>query len=284
MPPTRRAIRYICLSILLGLLLSGCALRAMFGNVIIVEDIGEEVNEIITTVFSDSTAAVCLHTDYGFFECTYIINGEIITSTLYLLSEFGITGVLIDPLILQIPADVTGLIATYDDGSGAGAQPLARRYTTNIPVTPQIGIQAEAGQKFVILELPASVTAGLPEGDPDSAPEFSYAVEFRRSEPLGAPIPPMNIKVMLAGKAVVNGNTFYVPTLPCTTTIASVPAIEIPVSQTAVDLLPAIGDLLDQGSDYTCDHTAYTYFTALPAPIRTYLPVVAGPVEIVLEK
>ncbi len=65
-------------------LLTACALRSLFGNVIIVNDIGEEVNEIITTVFSDSTAAVCIEADYGFYECTYIIDGEIITSTLIL--------------------------------------------------------------------------------------------------------------------------------------------------------------------------------------------------------
>lgn len=131
---------------LLGLaasLLSGCALRSLFGNVIIVSDIGEEVNEIITTVFSDSTAAVCLNTDYGFYECTYIVDGDIITSTLYLLSEFGITGVLIDPLILQVPANVTGITATYD--SGNGSQLLSVHTTDSFLVTPQITVTAEAG-------------------------------------------------------------------------------------------------------------------------------------------
>jgi hypothetical protein len=119
-------VLFICAA---SLLLSGCALRALFGNVIIVHDIENEVNEIITTVFSDSTAAVCLDTDYSFYECTYIIDGETITSTLYLLGEYGLTGVLIDPLILQIPDDASVITATFELGSGV--QPLVQTTTTS---------------------------------------------------------------------------------------------------------------------------------------------------------
>jgi hypothetical protein len=133
-----RPILRILLVFVLSILLSACALRAMFGNVIIVKDIEEEVNEIITTVFSDSTAAVCLGTDIGFYECTYILNGQILTSTLYLLGEFGITGVLIDPVILQVPEDVTQIAAAYDDGGGS--QPLVQTITTNFYVSPTMTI------------------------------------------------------------------------------------------------------------------------------------------------
>src|SRR3989337_591849 len=129
-----RPILILLLVCVLSTLLTACALRSLFGNVIIVEDIEEEVNEIITTVFSDSTAAVCLSTDYGFYECTYIIDGDIITSTLYLLSEYGITGVLIDPVILQVPEDVTVVTATYDGGSGS--KPLSKRITHSFQITP----------------------------------------------------------------------------------------------------------------------------------------------------
>ena len=148
----------------LSTLLTACALRSLFGNVIIVGNIKEEVNEIITTVFSDSTAAVCLDTDYGFYECTYIIDGEIITSTLYLVSEFGITGVLIDPVILQIPADATGVAGTYD--VGGGPLPLNITHTDMFNVTPSISVTAETGKRFTILEVPTSVTDNLPSGDP----------------------------------------------------------------------------------------------------------------------
>ncbi len=72
-----RAVLMMVLAAGLGLLLTGCYLRSLFGNVIIVEDFGDEVNEIIATLFSHSTAAVCLTTP-PVTDCTYIIDGEIV--------------------------------------------------------------------------------------------------------------------------------------------------------------------------------------------------------------
>jgi hypothetical protein len=254
----------------LSTLLTACALRSLFGNVIIVDDIENEVNEIITTVFSNSTAAVCLSTDYGFYECTYIIDGDIITSTLYLLSEFGITGVLIDPLILQLLADASVITSTYDLGSGP--QPLNTTSTMSFYVTPDITVTAEADRRFIILELPASVTGSLPPGDPDHGLEIQYSLGFKRQQPISSPIEPMNIKVMLAGKVTVNENNFYLPTLPCVTDFASIPTLEIPQSDTPVNLQPAVGDLIRLGGDVVCDHKAY-YFNSLPQPpLKNYLP------------
>lgn len=266
-----RPILRLFLVCALSTFLTACALRSLFGNVIIVQDIGDEVNEIITTVFSDSTAAVCLDTDYGFYECTYIIDGEIITSTLYLLSEFGITGVLIDPVILQIPDDVTEIAATYDDG--AGPQPLVRTVAQRFFVTPDITVTAETGSQFLILELPDSVTALLPPGDPNTAPEFSYAVTFTRTQPIADPIDPMLVKIMLTGKVSINGYTYYVPLLPCVTDFASLPTLEIPQSAAPADLQPAVGDLIRQGGgSEVCDHQAY-YFNNVPPPLlKVFLP------------
>lgn len=269
-PRFRLLLALLCF---LPLLLSACALRALFGNVIIVHDIGEEVNEIIATVFSNSTAAVCLDTDYGFFECTYIINGEIITSTLYLLGEFGIEGVLIDPVIVQVPDDVEQVVATYDDG--AGEAPLLVTRTGSFPVEPDTTVTAEAGHEFLILELPSGVTSQLPEGDPSQGLEIDYNLAFRRVQPDSLPVDPVSVKVMLAGKATVNEHHYYVPMLPCVTDFSQIPALTIPVSDTPVDLQPAVGDLILQGgNDVVCDHNAYYFDGAPPPPRKTYLPLV----------
>lgn len=258
----------------LSIFLTACALRSLFGNVIIASDIGDEVNEIITTIFSESTAAVCLDTDYGFYECTYIIDGEIITSTLYLLSEFGITGVLIDPVMLQIPDDVSDIAATYDDGTGP--QPLAKTVTQNFFVTPDITVTAEAGRQFLILELPDSVAAILPSGDPNTAPEFSYAVTFTRTQPISDTVAPMLVKIMLTGKVIVNGHTYYVPLMPCVTDFAGIPTLEIPQSGAPVDLQPAVGDLIQQGGGAEVhDHQAYYFNNVPPPPNRLFLPIIS---------
>ena len=255
------------------MLLTACALRSLFGNVIIVNDIGEEVNEIITTVFSDSTAAVCIEADYGFYECTYIIDGDIITSTLYLLSEYGLAGVLIDPVILQVPADTSAVHATYDEGGGP--KPLIAQLTPDFLVAPGITVTAEANEKFLILELPSSVTRNLPAVDPSLAPELTYSLTFTRTQPIGIPIPPMHIKAMLAGKVIINSHAYYVPTLPCRTDFAGIPPIEIPQSATSVDLQPAIGNLIRQAaSSPACDHQAY-FFNNIPPPAESlFLPII----------
>jgi len=267
-----RPLLRILLVFVFSFLLGACALRDLFGNVIIVEDIKNEVNEIITTVFSDSTAAVCLDTDYGYYECTYILDGEILTSTLYLISEYGITGVLIDPVILQVPADVNQISATYDDGGGP--QPLVKTITTSFYVTPSMTISAETDHKFLILELPASVTDNLPEGHPNTAPEFSYALTFTRTQPISAPIDPVSVKIMLAGKVVINEHTYYVPLLPCVNDFASIPSLEIPQSDTSVDLQPAIGDLIALGGNVVCENHAYYFDNVPPPPLKIYLPVI----------
>jgi uncharacterized protein YlzI (FlbEa/FlbD family) len=271
MPRQYRGIFLILLSCASGVLLTGCALRALFGNVIIVEDIGEEVNEIITTVFSDSTAAVCLDTDYGFYECTYIINGEIITSSLYLLGEFGIFGVLIDPIIIQLPEDTLTITASYDEGNGP--QPLLPWVTQSFQATPDTTIHAESGHKFAILELPGTVTTNLPQGNPESGLPLDYSLSFHQVQPLAAPVEPVEVKVMLTGKVSINWHNYYVPLLPCVTDFASIPALEIPISATPVDLQPAVGALL-QGTNAPCDHQAYTFNNVPPPPELIFLPQV----------
>ena len=269
--PVRSLLR-ILLVCGLSTLLTACALRAMFGNVIIVEDIAEEVNEIITTVFSDSTAAVCLPTG-SFYECTYIIDGDVLTSTFYLLSEFGITGVLIDPVVVQVPSNIDGFTATYDDGSGP--QPLVVTSRSSFPVDVTTWVTAEVGSRFLMLELPPSVTSSLPSGDPDTAPEFHYSLTFTQTQPILDPVDPVNVKVMLTGKLSLNGYVFYVPMLPCVTDFASIPAVEIPQSVTAVDLQPTIGNLIAQGGNALCDDRFYTYFDVpFQPPSVLYLPIV----------
>jgi hypothetical protein len=253
------------------MLTSGCALRALFGNVIIVEDLEEEVNEIITTIFSDSTAAVCLETVYSSYECTYIIDGEIITSTLSLISEFGLTGVLIDPVILQVPDDVSEITATYDAGSGP--QPLSMWNTQSFSATPDNLVTAEAGNKFLILELPPAVTHGLPIGDPNSAPQLSYSLSFKRTQPINEPVDPMRIKILLAGKVVINQHPYYVPLLPCTTDFTSLPSIEIPKAAAPVNLNPGIAALLAGGGN-PCDHQGYYFNNVPPPPKMVYLPAI----------
>jgi hypothetical protein len=256
----------------LGLSLSGCWLKLASANMIIVPDIASEVNEIITTVFSDSTASVCLEQFTGYYECTYIVEGNILTSTAYLLAELGLAGVIIDPIIVQVADDARLLEASYDLGSGA--QPLVSIPTPRFEAQPGVSIQAEPGHKFFILELPQSVVDNLPAGDPTAGTAFDFTLRFESIRPISQPVPAQSIKVMLTAKVAINGHTYYPPLLPCVDNFGAIPAIEIPQAQTPQNLMPAILSALQGGSNVVCDHMGY-YFDAAPPPFSNvaYLPL-----------
>jgi hypothetical protein len=67
----------------------------------------------------------------------------------------------------------------------------------------------------------------------------------------------------------------YPPMLPCTTDFATIPALEVPLSQNQVDLLPSIEAALQQNPPTPCDHQGYYYDGAPPPhPPSIYLPLV----------
>ncbi|HJS29718.1 MAG TPA: hypothetical protein VJ768_08860, partial [Anaerolineales bacterium] len=188
--------------------------------------------------------------DFGFFECTYIVDGEIITSTLYLLAEFGLPGVLIDPLIVQVPDGVVEFSGTYDDGSGP--HPLEIWGTNAFQVEPGEWVYPEAGQELFVLDIPPSVSAGLPGGDPTQGQEFDFTFTFTHHSPLGDPVEPVIVKAMFTGHVEVNGHDYFVPILPCVRDFASIPGMEIPVSEAPVELIVSVGDMIRGGLVSPC--------------------------------
>lgn len=273
-PRTVTRLVKVSLHGLLAVVLSGCFLRSLFGNTIIVEDIAEEVNEIITTVFTDSTAAVCLNTGYGFYACTYIVDGEIITSTLYLLSEYGLTGVLIDPLILQVPNDVISITATYDDGSGP--QPAVTSVRQTFEMQPGQPITAETGAQFLIFEFPPSVTSALTETNPVNGPPFDFTLSFEQIHPISQTVAPVSVKAMFAAKVVARGHVYYAPIFPCVSSFASIPALTIPITSTLVNLAMPLGDMIRQAQVAPCNNKYYDFSNAPPPTLDKllFLPII----------
>lgn len=260
-----RASLQIGLSIALGLLLTGCWMRSMFGHVEIVEDLSEEINLIIDNVFGNGTLAVC--GQHGtFYDCTYIVDGEILTSTVQLVSELGLAGVLIDPLIAQVPETVHTITATYDLGSGP--QPLIVTNVSRFKITHALSVTAEPGHRFVILEMPPSVEALVPTGVPTNGLPISYTLSYAHNLPLGQPVPPQTIKLMLAGRITITGHKYYVPLLPCVTDFALVPSFTLPVASTPQDLQPALNALTPQ----PCTGQFYFFNIEPPLNNKLYLP------------
>jgi hypothetical protein len=245
---------------ILALLLSGCFMQLMLGRVF-VRTIGEEVEGIIAATFSNTTTAVCTEEEFENengqivtdVECTYVIASEEFpfipeqTSTAELISEFGILGVIIDPLILQVPADATNFVGTF--GNGSGPELIVITAVTSFKADVTTEVLPESGQKFVILEFPSVPADGT---------NFNFSLEFELPS-----LADVDVKPMFAGKVEMNGDTFYPPMLPCTNDFSSIPAVTIPVSDSFDDLSFQIINALDTIAP--CDGQVYNYISAQPA-------------------
>jgi hypothetical protein len=263
----------VCLLGLVAALLSGCFLRSMFGRVVIVSDIANEVNEIIAAVFGGATVAVCYAPDGYLAQCMYIVDGEIITSTFYLVSELGLAGVLIDPLILQVPAGAITVTATYTQGNSA--QPALISLQPRFEMLPNQFITAETGTQFLIMEFPTSTLATLTATNPFSGTPFNFALTFTQTKPISQPVEPAQIKMMLTAKVTTRGRVYYAPILPCVTSFANVPTLTIPITTTFTNLQVQLGDVIRQGQAMPCNQKFYDYSNAPPPSYPVYLPLVA---------
>ncbi len=270
LPRTVRMVVLVVVLAISSLLLTGCFLQSMFGNTRInANDLFQELNDITTAIQGNATVAVCGKT-FSLYSCTYLIDGQIITSTAYLASEFGLAGLLIDPVVLQIPANAISLTAQFS--TTAGYQPAVTSVRGSFPVKPGVNITAEAGTKFVILELPTSVTSGLTQTNPSSGLPIGYAISFTQQQPVTQAVEPVSLKAMFTGRVVAKGHVYYAPMLPCVTNFASVPSVTIPITTTPVNLQMSIGDVLAQAAP--CVNQYYDYTNAPPPDRYLYLPLI----------
>jgi hypothetical protein len=265
-----RWARLGALGMALVLLTSGCFLRLALGGVR-VETIGEEVDEIIAAVFANTSTAVCAEVTSGgvtTVECTYIIASEEFpfiphqTSTAQLISEFGVFGLFIDPLILQVPEDAHTFTGTFQEHPQA-PRPLDMTVTDSFAAAPGRVVTAELGHQFVIIELPADVAGDLPSGDPRFGSEITFGLEFHLAE-----VGPALIKPMFALAVDLDGVTYYPPMLPCVTDFADVPAIELPLRAdgSLVNLIPQLAAALTGGDSLVCDGAVYDFTAAAGEP------------------
>ncbi len=246
--------------------LSGCFLRLALGNVEYVGSIHDEVHDYIHKVFSDATGGTCTSFASPPFtrsiECNYVIDGEPISSTAGLVSQFGLFGLFVYPLILEVPQDVISVTATYDEGGGPQPLPVGRG--GSFQVHPGLWITAEVGTTFLFLDLPSGA---------DQSADLSFSLSYHRLLPPGPP-PPATIKPMLAGLVIVRHQKYYIPLLPCVTDFAEVPAVTLPQSDTPQNLEMTLGDFIRNEDAKPCDHVVHDFSGALPPPGLVFMPLV----------
>lgn len=232
----------LCFIVFLGLSVNGCFLNAVLSRVT-VTTIGKEVDRTFAAIEASASVAICA--DLEDFpgvpvSCTYVIGGKEITSTFELISELGLFGILIDPIILQVPEAATSFGGTYS-GTTTSGNLVISEVVGSLPADLDREIVPEPGTKLVIVEFPD------PPPPLDNEP-FGYNLDFE----LPGNVTPIPIKALFAARIDTNGQTFYPPLYPCETDFANVPQLLLQESALFqdVDLAPIVGA---QG----CDGTVY---------------------------
>ena len=261
-----------CLTGLLAAVLTGCFLRMAVGHVIVVDNIPDEVKQVLNAVFGNSTVSVCYRPQqFDVFNCTYIVDGVIISSTLDLVSEGGLAGVLLDPIIVQVPDDAISVTATYSNAGNL--LPAVTLIRSSFEYVPYQSITADTGTKFIIMDFPPDITSTINTTDPVNGPRFDFALNFAQHKPITQTVEPTQIKVMLTAKVVSRGRVYYAPIVPCVTSFSLVPTITIPISDTFVPLEAQFGDIIRNHQAMPCNNKYYDYSNTPPLYNR-YLPLV----------
>jgi hypothetical protein len=213
---------------LLAIATSGCFLRLLLGFEV-AESVSEEVHLIISSVHANASTAVCRRREPGgFVECTYLVESSEFpgipdqTSTAQLVSEFGFLGVFIDPLVLDLPAGVTGIEGTYADSGSNSGELLVYPNLSYIPVDDTRTLTASPGRQLVVVDFPAGI--------PIEGVDYQMSLSFQQLVPTGTG--PTQIRALLAGRFRAGAKTYYPPMLPCTSDVASLPVITLPRAAT----------------------------------------------------
>jgi hypothetical protein len=142
-----------------------------------------------------------------------------------LIANFGLFGVIIDPLVLQVPSGVTSVTGTVDNTADATPPaPLVITTASSFFAAPGTEIFPEPGHVFLIVDFPASIAGLLTTTGTDLTFQFSFQLLASPGQFAGG----LPIKAMFTGKVQGGGQTFYPPLLPCTTSFAGIPSITLP--------------------------------------------------------
>jgi len=244
--------RVLSVSVILAaaIAMSGCFLILTLG----IEEattLSQEIDLIVDAIRTSATTAVCQKDPFftdGFRKCTYFINGVQVGSTTTLVSELGVTGVFLDPIVLELPAGATGIHGTYTGGGSTGDL-LVYPNLSFVPTDDTHTLQPGPGRQLAVFDLPAGVAV--------DHVDYQFDVGFQTLVPTGSG--PTQFKALATGKVQVGGKTFYPPMLPCVSDFALVPSVTMPRPGPAPINLP---------SGLTgCNNQRYFYFFSESRPM-----------------
>jgi hypothetical protein len=224
-------------SLPLALLITGC----LFGEsleVLVFEADGGRFVSISTT----STWLPCDNSDdSSSFTCTYFSEDDLSNFSLSAL-ELLFTLLIYDPLVLQVLEEARGFQASYSVQGGGGGALEVRSGLSSIRVDTNRTLQAEPGMQLVVLDFPA--------GAPTSG-TGGFNLNFRIPNDLDA----LNMKAVFTGKVTIDEENYYLPLYPCTSDMAALPTLNVPLPNGGLVTLPV-------ESVQGCDNEVYTFTPA----------------------
>jgi hypothetical protein len=204
---------------------------------------------IVSLSIGDVNIGACFPSEErGFFDC--INNGIFSTFETLTVNELLFRIVLLDPLVVQFPADASDFAGSFlhNDTGTAGALVITPGLAS-VPIDMERSLTAAPGTQLV--------TIGMPEGAPLTG-NFAFNLRFR--------VPPdaasVETKPLITGLVeLTDGSVFYPPIYPCVHDMAGAPAVTIP--------LPAPGGLVTLPplpQDLGCDRVTYNFVPGVPPP------------------
>jgi len=144
-----------------------------------------------------------------------------------------------DPVIAQVPADVTDITATYTNFGALTGQMVVTAGLQAVQVTPTVTITPEAGQQLVIIEFPN--VEGLIPGPDEDEETFTVTINATVDPPRD-----IEVKAITSAKVTQDGTDYYLPLFPGVTDFSLVPSFTIPLAGDYQHLeLPTAADLPD---------------------------------------
>jgi len=239
-----RFMRWLQTLALVALLvpMQGCFLFFLLGGET-VDGVSDLVDRIFASLDAEAATSFCISDDSLGFGCTYTVDGSILTSTAVLVSELGLFGVLVDPIVLELPDDATDFVGSYDDGGANAGDLVIHRNLSVVPVDDQRQFEAGAGKQLVVVD--------LPPGAPVDGITYRFSLDFQREVPAGTG--PTPLRAFFTGRVETGGKVFYPPLYPCTTDLGSLPELTLPRSGLLEEIeLPTELPV--------CSNEVYTYF------------------------
>jgi hypothetical protein len=136
-----------------------------------------------------------------------------------------------DPVAFQFPADAHAFVGRFDDGGVISGPLNIREGLSSVPISPGRRLYAEAGHQIVVADIPATI--------PDGEYEFSLRFSLSSSRPIA-------VKPIFLGQMTFNGrDTFFPPLFPDAISMSNVPPLVVPLSDTLVEILPALDTIGD---------------------------------------